>query len=122
MNWSAVGVTRNHDKYLETVGKIRRYQQKVAGDVLPSNRHFAAEMFYNKADYTRPLAMAFATLGIVLFLFFVIRLGRGRQVPSWLVNVCDVLMVLAFAYLLLLFGLRWYVSGHLPLANGYETW
>ncbi len=116
-----LGVTRNHDKYLETVGKIRRYQQKVAGEVLPSDRHFAAEMFYNKADYTRPLAMAFATLGIVLFLFFVVRLGRGRQVPSWLVYVCDVLIVLAFVYLLLLFGLRWYVSGHLPLANGYET-
>jgi ABC-type transport system involved in cytochrome c biogenesis permease subunit len=65
--------------------------------------------------------MAFATLGIVLFLFFVVRLGRGRLVPSWLVYVCDVLIVLAFVYLLLLFGLRWYVSGHLPLANGYET-
>ncbi len=116
-----MGFTRNHEKYLETVGKIRRYQQKVAGEVLPSDRHFASEMFYNKADYTRPLAMAFATLGIVLFLFFVVRLGRGLQVPSWLVYVCDVLIVLAFVYLLLLFGLRWYVSGHLPLANGYET-
>ena len=116
-----LAVTGDHDRYLETVGKIRRYQQKVAGDVLPSDRHFAAEMFYNKADRTRPLAMAFATLGIVLFLFFVVRLGRGRQVPSWLVNVCDGVIALAFVYLLLVFCLRWYVSGHLPLANGYET-
>ena len=92
----------------------------------PSDSHLSElpddEMFFvGKSLYTRPLAMAFATLGIVLFLFFVVRLGRGRQVPSWLVYVCDVLIVLAFVYLLLLFGLRWYVSGHLPLANGYET-
>ncbi len=116
-----LAVTRNHDKYMETLAKIRQYQQKVAGDLLPSDRHFYAEMVYNKADYTRPMAMAFATLGIVLFLFFVIRLGGGRQVPTWLVYTCDVVIGLAFGYLFFLFCLRWYVSGHLPLANGYET-
>lgn len=116
-----LAVTHNHDKYMETLAKIRQYQQKVAGDYLPSDRHFNAEMVYNKADYTRPMAMAFATLGIVLFLFFVIRLGGGKQVPVWLVYACDLVIGLAFGYLLFLFCLRWYVSGHLPLANGYET-
>ncbi len=116
-----LAVMRDHERYIETLDKLRRYQLKVAGPVLPSDRLFSAEMIYNKADYTRQMAMAYATLGILLFLFFVVRLGRGLQVPCWLVYVCDVLVGLAFGYLFFLFCLRWYVSGHLPLANGYET-
>ena len=116
-----LAVTRNHDKFVETVGKIRQYQQQVAGPLLPSEQHFRAEMLYNRADYTKPMAMAFATLGIVLFLIFVIRLGNGRDVPKWLVYACNGMMCLASVYLIALFCLRWYVSGHLPLANGYET-
>lgn len=113
--------TRQHDRYMETLGKIRKYQQKQAGDVLPSDRHFRAEMLYNRADHTRLLAMAFAALGIVLFGGLVARMARGREIPRWLIRLCNGLIVPAAAYLMGLFALRWYVGGHLPLSNGFET-
>ena len=111
----------DYEAFSTTVAKIRRYQQREAHDVLPSDSHFQAELFYNQADYTRPLAMAFATLGILLFIAYVVLSGRQRSLPAWLIYTCHALLGLAFGYLLLLFGLRWYVSGHLPLSNGFET-
>jgi len=110
-----------YEQFSSTVSKIRKYQQEQAGDILPSDTRFSAERLYNIADYSRTLAMGFATLGIVLFLFVVYLSGQKRQVPRWLTRINIFIQALALLYLLFLFGLRWFVSCHLPLANGYET-
>ena len=115
-------VTGQHEQLLTTISKIRKYQSdRASASALPSDNRFRAEMLYNRADYTRPMAMGFATLGIVLFLVFVLTIGGGKQLLRWLIVACDVVLMLAFAYLFFLFILRWYVSGHLPMSNGFET-
>jgi len=113
--------SNDYEHFSLTISKIRKYQQEQAGEVLPSDTHFSAERLYNQADYSRPLAMGFATLGIVLFLWVVFLLGKQKKTPRWLSISNIVIQSLALAYLLFLFGLRWFVSGHLPLANGFET-
>ncbi len=134
-------VTKQYDKLTETLAKIRRYQEKqtsvtapdgtITASTLPSTMAFHAEKIYNRADYTKPLAMAFATLGIVLFLLFVLRSvpkaeskaseSTSNHLPIWLAPACNAVLVLTALYLLFLLGLRTYVSGHLPLSNGFET-
>lgn len=111
----------DYEQFSATIAKIRKYQQEQAAEVLPSDTHFRAEMFYNHADYTRPMAMAFATLGIILFFCVILCAGRQKHTPRWLNVSSRILQMLALLYLLCLFGLRWFVSGHLPLANGFET-
>ena len=39
----------------------------------------------------------------------------------WFGILCKALMIILFAYLLILIGLRGYVGNHLPLSNGFET-
>lgn len=114
-------VTGQHQKWQELVGKIRTYQQQEAGDVLPSEGRFEAEKVYNVTDYTRPLAMGFATLGIVLFVVVMLMQSRQRTLPRWLTLTPTALVTAALLYLMLRMALRWYVSQHLPLSNGYET-
>ena len=119
-------VTQQYEKLTETIGKIRKYQQKqcyqtdadgrIIVSTLPSKAAFHAEKVYNVADFTKPLAMAFATLGIILFLLFVL-----SKSPRWLISACNVLLVVTALYLVFLLGLRTYVSDHLPLSNGFET-
>ena len=114
---------KNDAAILELTGKIRKYQQKTAGEVLPSDIQFKAERLYNCLDYTRPLAMACLTVGILSFIFYCRRMRMNRPVcGKTRVNVflLAALGIIA-VYLLSLIGLRGFVSGHLPLSNGYET-
>lgn len=112
---------KNDAAILELTGKIRKYQQKTASEVLPSDIQFKAERLYNCLDYTRLLAMACLTIGILSFIFYCRRMSRpvcGKtRVNVFLLAALGIIAV----YLLSLIGLRGFVSGHLPLSNGYET-
>ena len=50
------------------IAKLKKYQAKECGAMLPSDTAFRAEKLYNSMEWDRPLSMALATLGIVLFI------------------------------------------------------
>lgn len=114
-------VMHRYDSLSYTLDKIRKFQVKQAGEVLPSDLHFKAERTYNAVNIVRPLAMFFATVGILLFVLYMRLWLKNRQNPRWLTVSVNVLLVLGIAYQTLFLLLRWYVSGHLPLTNGHET-
>ena len=101
--------------------KIREYQQKTALEVLPSNARFNAEKLYNRLDYTKPLAMACLTIGILSFLFYCRRVSRPLYGKTRLHIFPLIALGIISLYLITLISLRGFVSGHLPLSNGYET-
>lgn len=112
---------KSDDKFIETIGKIRKYQTKNAADTLPSDMRFGAEKLYNKLDYTRPLSMTLATIGIVAFIFFVIKWAGGKVIHRGIILSLNIIVALTAVYLLLVMTLRGYVANHLPITNGYET-
>lgn len=101
--------------------KIRTYQQNEGGKLLPSDMKFQAEKLYNTLDYTRPLAMVLLTLGIVSFVVTLIYWLRQKTLPWWLRLMLNGVLVVSLLYLLTAVCLRGYISGHLPLSNGFET-
>lgn len=111
-NWEQVSLLLN---------SIIRYQQKTAQEVLPSERLFRAEMLYNRI--ARPMIpfMASITLGMILFVIAGIRMSRGRKTPGFVRITLLLLSVALLAYLTLVLGLRWYISGHAPFAGSYSV-
>ena len=109
----------DEQRVIEMMNDIARYQRSVA-HALPSERKIAAERLYNSINYNRPLAMSCLTLGILslLWLINLRREGRGVRVLRSLLYTFLVALAL---YLSLHIALRYYISGHIPLANGYET-
>ena len=106
----------------DALQKIRLWQQEKAGtDNLPSDTHFRAEQVYNNLNYTRPLAMATATIGIILFIVCCMLLSAGKSLNRWIYFTLTGLMVLLALFLTVALALRWTVSGHIPLSNGFET-
>lgn len=107
---------------LETVlGRIKAYQQKEASGLLPDDNLFWAEQLYNTTDYTRPLAMLLMTIGLFSFFVYLIHWLRERRLPRWMTVAMNIIAVVTLSYLLFIIVLRGYVSGHLPLTNGFET-
>ncbi len=90
---------------------------------LPTASQFRAEKAYNSMGFTRPLAMTMATVGIVFFFVVVWLWGRGvtSRAMTMFSNTLVIFLGIIGLYLSVMFALRWYVGGHLPLSNGYET-
>lgn len=103
------------------VGKIRDYQVKVAGPVLPSPARFHAEKVYNRLSRPMLPFMASITWGILLFVLLGFLLSRSLPFPRKVAFVSACLVYLLFVYLTITLGLRWFVSGHAPLAGSYSV-
>lgn len=103
-----------------TLQKLRTYQQRVATD-LPSEHHFRAEQWFYRIPYTKPLAMASMTLGLLFFLLSCLYQARGKELPRWLRATMFVVMLLLWLFLTVMLLWRWYISGHIPMSNGHET-
>ena len=112
---------RNDAAIIGLTNKIRKYQQKTASEVLPSDARFEAEKLYNRLDYTKPLAMACLAIGVLSFAFYARRMSRSLRGKTRLNAFLLIALGVIAAYLLVLVSLRGFVSGHLPLSNGYET-
>ncbi len=112
---------KKYDEVVSLLDKIGKYQVKVAGDGLPSPWRFQAEQIYNNANFNRPLAMACMTLGIVLFLIFCLNGSLRKSGAKWLNISLATGLGLILLYLTAQIALRWIVSNHIPLSNGFET-
>lgn len=101
---------------LQMIAKIKLYQKEKTGDVLPSAAKVEIEVLYNALQSARWVVFACLALSIVFCLLLLA--GRMGKVLGAL-NL--VYIGIQTAYLTVLLGLRWIVSGHVPMSNGYET-
>ncbi len=97
-----------------TEGSLLRPARNVTID----HHRFAAEIFYNRFPFVRLLFMGCLTLGLLAFALLLAPPFRHRR-RCWQA-VC-LLALLSWLTLAFVYVLRWYVSGHVPMGNGYET-
>ncbi|MBQ7209876.1 MAG: cytochrome c biogenesis protein CcsA [Paludibacteraceae bacterium] len=112
---------KNYSRIDTVISKIAKYQQSVAGTSIPSERRFVIEQMFRRIHYSKPMAMAAVTIGLMLFLVYMLLLSHRNSLPKWLSATALWLMVVAELFLSVMLALRWYVSGHVPLSNGHET-
>ena len=98
---------------------IRAYQEKVAGNSLPSVAQIRAEKFYNRIARPKVPFMISLAFGLLLFVLTILSFSREKPVPKGVTYAAVVLATLLLAYLTLVLGLNWYVSGHAPLSGTY---
>ena len=100
----------------QIIAKIRLYQEEKVGEALPSKMMMGIEVFYNKLLSARWVTFLCLTLSLLLCLLLLS--GKGGRV----VRLLDTLYIIALlAFLTVIFALRWIISGHIPMSNGYET-
>ena len=108
----------SHDvkKAKDIIAKIRLYQKEKVGDILPSRAAMQAEMLYNRLQ-----AAVWPVVASLLFsLLFCVMFFSAR--PMSRTGVCHTVFNLSLTvYITVLAGLRWWISGHVPMSNGFET-
>ncbi|MCB0659265.1 MAG: cytochrome c biogenesis protein CcsA [Saprospiraceae bacterium] len=103
------------------VNTLDAFQQKFGGEVIPSHRKVNLEIALNKANVFGRLGSIYALVGLLLLVAFFTTVFTDKMHLQWPVTAG--FGVLAFFFLLHTLGLaiRWYVSGHAPWSNGYES-
>jgi len=92
----------------------------VENEALLSPAKLEAELWYNKLNVNVVLYRLNLILGICAFFYFGWNLITGRC-KRWIEYLFFTLLIPVFGFLSLNLGLRWYISEHIPLSNGYET-
>ena len=112
-------ITGDNSRASEIVKKIYSYQHVKAKDVIPSKFLIYTEVFYNRLNTLRLPTMLYLSLSLLLSVASTIALNqKKRKIAS---KVTLWLTVIMFLHTSLLLLLRWMVSGHLPMSNGFET-
>lgn len=100
---------------------IKDYQVKVGGKVIPSANKIKFEILFNKANFFKRLTPIYLLAGLALLVFVFIRLMRPKVNMNFAFKSVYTINILAFILHTIGLGIRWYISGHAPWSNTYES-
>lgn len=117
-----VGIaTDNWDKMNETLLFYNRYQALVGGKLYLNPTLVESELFLNKTDIFPISQYFYLGIGMLLFCIAFIAILSNKQIPKWLGKSCYILLFCVFLSHTIGLILRWYVGGHAPWSNAYES-
>ncbi|WP_185878478.1 cytochrome c biogenesis protein CcsA [Blattabacterium cuenoti] len=103
------------------IKKIRLYQIRYAKPILPSEKKISIEILSNRLNIFYFLPFFYASIGTIILTISFIKIFFQRQYLYWISRIF--IFLLSILFFLEFLGLisRWYISGHAPWSNGYES-
>ncbi|MCE3047758.1 cytochrome c biogenesis protein CcsA [Helicobacter kayseriensis] len=106
---------------LEALDELKAYQKQFSPDLFPSDSKIKAEIFLNKNNLFKYLIFPYLLGGIALFGLTLFYIFRNKTMHlRWVSGFYTILAVLSVTMSVALI-LRWYISGHAPWSNAYES-
>ena len=105
----------------ELLESINGFQKRFGSKVRPSEEKITSEVLYNKYDVFQKLPYWYIFASILMLFFTILKIFKERKSLNFLVNFMHVVILILF--ILHTGGLiaRWYISGHAPWSNAYES-
>ncbi len=100
--------------------KIISYQQKYGEESLISDHKVRAEQWYYALSITKILYrfnLLLGLLGVIALILY----SKKPKVERFIVRTLKCSMIHAVCLLALYIGLKWYITGRMPLVNGFDT-
>jgi cytochrome c-type biogenesis protein CcsB len=111
-DWSAA------DKALTLIDK---YQRFAGAKVYPSESKLAVEVFYNKTNIFEQLWPLYFLIGFILLILSFVKILKPDFKLEFFSRATLGLLILFFIAHTAGLAMRWYISGHAPWSNGYES-
>jgi len=100
---------------------IRKYQEKYGATVIPSQKHIDMEIKYNKLGLFSKLVPLYLVLGLLLLIFAFINVVKPSFSMKWVMRIAWTIFAIGFVIHITGLGIRWYIAGHAPWSNAYES-
>lgn len=114
----ATGDYTQPDKLLEA---FTQNQRNHGAAVLPTDKKIQAEILYNKLDIFNRLYKYYALVGVLLFVVLICQIFKDRKLLGAAAYFLKGTLVLFFIWHTAGLVLRWYISGHAPWSDAYES-
>ena len=105
----------------ELLESINGFQKKFGARVRPSEQKISSEILYNKYDVFQKLPYLYMFAAILMLFFTILKIFKEGKVLNVLTNSMHVIIGLLFALHTFALIARWYISGHAPWSNAYES-
>ena len=117
--------TKNYAAANQLLESIKGYQLKYASDMIPSDEKIEAEILYNKYDIFRNLFLYYFLAGLLFFIFIILNIFSENKLIHKIMKYIFIIfrssiVILFIAHTLGLIA-RWYISGHAPWGDAYES-
>lgn len=114
-------IAGEYDKAEEVLELIERVQRTYSDEVMPTKEKIEAEVKYNRYDIFKKLFSWYMYAGVLMLIFLIVQIFYPTKFVGVSVKVFKAIIFLLF--LLHLGGLiaRWYISGHAPWSDAYES-
>ncbi len=109
------------DQPNEYLNAIITYQYRNGGDLLPASSKVRLEILYHNVNVFERLFPFYALLGLALLVLLIVNIFAPEMNIRYVVISILVLLTLGFIAHTMALGVRWYISGHAPWSNGYES-
>ncbi|WP_343486534.1 cytochrome c biogenesis protein CcsA [Allomuricauda sp. d1] len=96
-------------------------QKNHGSEVLPSDEKVKTEIIYNKLDIFNRLYKYYGLIGLLLFIVLIFRIFRDREIWKAATYFLKGIIILFFIWHTVGLVLRWYISGHAPWSDAYES-
>jgi cytochrome c-type biogenesis protein CcsB len=100
---------------------IERYQQTFGAAVYPAQNRVSAEIAYNRIDPFNKLYRYFGLFGVLMLVVIMIQIFSPKSFWNYAVQLFKGLIWLLFIGMTLALAARWYISGHAPWSDAYES-
>ncbi|WP_428738759.1 cytochrome c biogenesis protein CcsA [Sulfurimonas sp.] len=105
----------------KALANIEKFQKRFGAAVYPSESRIKAEMFYNHANIFERLFPFYLVMGFVLLILSFVKIIKPKFKIEMVTKGSLYLLVLFFIAHTVGLALRWYISGHAPWSDGYES-
>ena len=112
--------SNNKANAIKIAQSVNDYQQRFSEYDLPAKGRINAEVFYYKAKIFERLFPFYATVGLIMLIVLIVNVILGKKENS-LVRILGYHVFIGFIFHTVGLALRWYISGHSPMSNGYES-
>jgi len=112
---------QNWEDANKAIDMIGLYQKKFGSAVLPSPEHVKVEIAYNHLGLLSKLVPVYLIVGILLIIFSFINVIKPSFSLKWIMRIAWSITIVAFILQVIAMGMRWYISGHAPWSNAYES-
>ncbi len=105
----------------QLLNQLKSFQRQEGGHIIPSDSKIKLEILYHKANIYSTLFKVYLSAGLILLLLQLysifnpkVNFGRLRKAAFLLIAIFFLVHTAGLA-------IRWYISGHAPWSNGYES-
>jgi len=100
---------------------ISNYQRKIGAAVYPSDSKIETEILYNELNIFEKLWPFFFLIGFVLLILSFTKIIRPKFNLGIYSKITMIILIIFFIALTIGLAMRWYISGHAPWSDGYES-